>query len=234
MTALSLIDGQVTMSSLEIAKLTGKEHDNVLKDVRKVLDEAEIDAVKFNGIYKDSMNRDKPCFNLPRRECDLVVSGYSVKYRLAIIDRWHELEAMQSQPKTRLELAREQVALLENIERLEQERNYAIATKAEIGSRREATAMNTASQAVKLANKLSVELDRSKEYCTVKRMQMIHHGQQFNWRLLKSTGIEMGIEPIDVFDANYGTVKAYHIDVWREAYAIGLGETEALEVCSDA
>ncbi|MBD9361334.1 antA/AntB antirepressor family protein [Methylomonas fluvii] len=140
--------------------------------------------------------------------------------------------AAAAKPKTRLELAREQVALLEHIEHLEQERNHAIATKAEIGSRREATSMNTASQAVKLVNKLSVELDRSKAYCTIKRMQMIHHGQKFNWRLLKSAGIEMGMEPIDVFDANYGTVKAYHVDVWREAYAIGLDDAGMQEVYS--
>ena len=78
----------------------------------------------------------------------------------------------------------------------------------------------TASQAVKRANRLEAELDRSKEYATVKRMQMIHHGQPFNWRHLKSTAAEMNIPPIEVFDANYGKVKAYHADVWREAYAI--------------
>jgi prophage antirepressor-like protein len=124
-------------------------------------------------------------------------------------------------PKTALELAREQVALLEHIDKVERERDCAIATKAEIGSRREATAMNTASQERKRANRLEAELDRSKQYYSIKRMEMLHHGQKFNWRHLKSTGIEMGIEPIDIFDANYGTVKAYHIDVWREAYAIG-------------
>lgn len=105
-----------------------------------------------------------------------------------------------------------------------EQRDRAIATKAEIGSRREATAMSTASNAVRKAVKLEAELDQSKEYCTVKRMQMIHHGQKFNWRLLKSTAIEMELPAKDVFDANYGTVKAYHADVWAEAYAVSTGE----------
>ena len=93
-------------------------------------------------------------------------------------------------------------------------------TKAQIGARREATAMNTASQAVKKVHQLEVQLDKSKQYATVKRMEMLHHGQPFNWRLLKSAAAEMGIPAIDVFDANYGTVKAYHADVWREVYAV--------------
>lgn len=97
----------------------------------------------------------------------------------------------------------------------------AIATKAEIGSRREATAMNTASQAVKRANKLEIELDKSQEWSTIKRMEIIT-GLNFNWRLLKSAGKDLGIEPKDVFDPNFGTVKAYHADVWLEAYALDI------------
>ena len=90
-------DGQVkTMSSLEIAELCGKEHRNVMRDIRAVLEEAGIDALRFERIYLDARNRKKPCYHLPRFECDLVVSGYSVKYRAAIIKRWHELEAKEA------------------------------------------------------------------------------------------------------------------------------------------
>ena len=88
------LSGQAkTMSSMEIAKLTEKEHRNVMVDIRRILKEAEIDEQAFMHIYLDAYKREQPCYNLPRRECDLVVSGYSVKYRLAIIDRWQELEA---------------------------------------------------------------------------------------------------------------------------------------------
>jgi hypothetical protein len=55
-------------------------------------------------------------------------------------------------PKTFPEALRLAAAMME-------ERDEAIRTKAEIGSRREATAMNTASQATKRANQLEVELD---------------------------------------------------------------------------
>lgn len=113
---LELANTSKTMSSLEIAELTGKEHKEVLRDIRKILSEAEIDERSFALTYTDGANREQPCYNLPKRECDLVVSGYTVKYRLAIIDRWQELEAQQSKPKTRLELARENVALIEEIE----------------------------------------------------------------------------------------------------------------------
>jgi len=135
-------------------------------------------------------------------------------------DYFIECERRLAKPKTQLELAREQVALLERLEQIEIERDRAIATKAEIGSRREATAMNTASQAVKQANSLQIELDRSKEYATIKRMEMIYQGVKFDWRKLRSTGIEMGIESIAVFDQNYGTVRSYHRDVWAETYAV--------------
>jgi anti-repressor protein len=81
-----------TISSLEIASLTGKQHCHVLASIRSTLEAIGTDATVFKGSYTDSMNREKPCFNLPRRECDLLISGYSVKCRLAVIKRWYELE----------------------------------------------------------------------------------------------------------------------------------------------
>jgi len=92
---LQIANVSKTMSSLEIAKLTGKEHKNVLADIRMIFDEAGIRTADFSAVYKNQQGKEQPCFNLPRRECDLVISGYSIKYRLAIIERWQELEAKE-------------------------------------------------------------------------------------------------------------------------------------------
>lgn len=93
-----LIKSEKTMSSLEIAELTGKLHKHVLRDIRETLEAANIDAPKFGLVISSGLNAGKIShYELPRRECDLVVSGYSVPYRLAIIDRWQELES--NQPK---------------------------------------------------------------------------------------------------------------------------------------
>lgn len=64
-----------------------------MRDIRTVMEQAEIAARKFAHTYLDAQDKVQPCYYLPRFECDLVVSGYSVKYRLAIIDRWLELKA---------------------------------------------------------------------------------------------------------------------------------------------
>jgi len=88
-----------TISSLEIAQVTGKLHKNVMRDIKTTLEEAEIGGLSFERTYTDSQGKQRPCYHLPRFECDLVVSGYSVPYRASIIKKWYELEAQIAQPQ---------------------------------------------------------------------------------------------------------------------------------------
>lgn len=228
---LVLSNQSITMSSREIAELTGKRHDHVMRDIRAMLVDlhGENGLPNFGASYINEQNKEQPCFNLPKRESLILVSGYNVHMRATIIDRWQALEAQlaPSLPRSFAEALRLAADEAERAELAERQRDEAIATKALIGDKREATAMNTASQAVKKVQKLEIELDRAKEYATLKRMQMIHHGQPFNWRMLKAASIEMGIPAIEIFDANYGTVKAYHADVWREVYALDIEQGRA-------
>lgn len=223
-----IISKEISMTSRDIAELVGSRHDNVRVTIERLV-EKEIIALPAR---KEKPTAGRPSIEYVfsgkqgRRDSLIVVAQLCPEFTAKIVDRWQELEEQASTGLIAMpnfsnpaEAARAWAAQYEARQLAEQ-------TKAQIGHRREATAMNTASQAVKKANRLEIELDRSKDYATVKRMQMIHHGQPFNWRILKSTAAEMEIPPIDVFDQNYGTVKAYHADVWREAYAVEIEFTE--------
>jgi Rha family phage regulatory protein len=215
----------LTMSSVEVANITGKRHGDVLRDIENLLeqlneDNAELRSGFISSTYLAGNGKQEKCYQLSHDATVLLMTGYSIPMRVKLVERWRDLEEKHRKPKTALELAKEQVALLEHIESLEADLNHAIKTKAEIGSRREATAMATASAAIRKVNALEAELDKSKDYCTIKRMQMLYHGMEFNWRLLKQASNEIGIAIIDVFDQNYGKVNAYHREVWREVYAL--------------
>ena len=48
---LTSLQNTPTMSSREIAELCGERHDNVMADIRKMLDELDIYAPDFSGTY---------------------------------------------------------------------------------------------------------------------------------------------------------------------------------------
>ena len=124
-----------TMSSREIAELTGKRHAHVIRDIRAMLiglyGDEEVERLApeqyrnrhseyvrenadtiFSAIVGDEPNRvhlgrgfawhrDKrgyiTGFDLDRSHSITVVTGYNVKARKAIIDRWEELEGQLRQ-----------------------------------------------------------------------------------------------------------------------------------------
>jgi len=104
MNSLVKLDSILTMSSLEIAELTGKEHKNVMVDIREMLKSlnkavADFSATAFYEV--NNAKREREIFNLPKRETLILVSGYSVTMRAKIIDRWQALEALQA-PKFKI------------------------------------------------------------------------------------------------------------------------------------
>lgn len=97
MNALMRAGGEQTMSSREIAELTGKEHKNVIRDIRAMVDALQ-DGSDLSHVRETKDARGYTSeFHLPKRESLILVSGYDVHLRARIIDRWQELEA-QARP----------------------------------------------------------------------------------------------------------------------------------------
>lgn len=83
-----------SMSSREIAELTGKRHDHVVRDIEKMLHDLGEGLPKFGDTYTNEQNGQKyRCYNLPKNLTLALVSGYRADMRLKIIDRWLELES---------------------------------------------------------------------------------------------------------------------------------------------
>ena len=81
-----------TMSSREIADLTGKRHPDVKRDIQAMATELQEDVSSFAHIYLDSMNRQQTEYLLDREHTDCLLTGYSAAMRMAVIKRWRELE----------------------------------------------------------------------------------------------------------------------------------------------
>lgn len=83
----------LSMSSREIAELTGKRHDHVVRDIEKMLRDVGEGVPKFGGTYINSQNgQEYRCYNLPKNLTLTLIAGYRADLRLKIIDRWLELE----------------------------------------------------------------------------------------------------------------------------------------------
>lgn len=127
---------------------------------------------------------------------------------------------------TRMELL--QLAMESEQARLtaEAERDQAIATKALIGRKREATAMATAAAATKKARSLEEKLGFCSRHATVAAVE-----KETGAKLPKNAYVALrawckanGVTPAEVADERYGTVKAWPAGAWLFAFDIDLAE----------
>lgn len=87
------------MTSLEIAEVTGKEHKNVMRDIRNILEQG-VNQLNFELLeYKDAKGEMRPIYHLTPKGCLILASGYNAVLREKIIDRLFELEAKERQYK---------------------------------------------------------------------------------------------------------------------------------------
>ena len=95
---MNLANTNVTMSSRDIAELTGKNHADVLRDIRNMLESLGLGESSFADSYFNSQNKEQPMFRLPYDETICLLTGYDVKSRMAVIKRWQELETKAVPP----------------------------------------------------------------------------------------------------------------------------------------
>ena len=86
--------GAQRMTSLEIAEITGKPHNDVLKAIRK-MESAWSQVTKGNfslSNYQDATGRTLPCYSLTKTECLYIATKFNDEARAKLVIRWQQLE----------------------------------------------------------------------------------------------------------------------------------------------
>ncbi len=99
MTEINLYSEQ-TMSSREIAELTGKEHRNVLRDIDKLNEEYERMSLLRceQREYLNTRNQKMPEYVLTKIQTFDLMTGYRTDLRIKVNRRWEELEMIEQNP----------------------------------------------------------------------------------------------------------------------------------------
>lgn len=235
---LVVMDSKVVVSSRTVAEVFEKEHKNVLRDIQTL--GADEDFIKLNfepSTYCDRTGRTLPEFLITRDGFTLLAMGFTgvkaMKFKIAYIEAFNKMEEKLKNPyavkipQSFPEALRAYANECEQRALAEAQRDEAIRTKAWIGTRREATAMATASTEKRRAEVLAQEKEVLAEQV----------GDSTNWKTVKSikwipeyfaisTGMwsavgkrltalshELDFDIRHVEHSDYGTVNAYHVDV---------------------
>lgn len=90
-----------TISSIEVAEMVGKEHKNLMRDVRSYMTElAELKIEPGNffkeSTYKDANNQSRPCYNVTKKGCEFIAHKLTglkgTEFTAKYINRFHDME----------------------------------------------------------------------------------------------------------------------------------------------
>jgi hypothetical protein len=206
------------------------EHADFMKKAPEVLGK---DVGNFSDIYRDSYGRAQPAYRFPKREATLMAMSYSYALQAAVYDHMTALEAKAATPDLTTdegkllmiqELATKSLHLLADNKRIQLERDEAIRTKAQIGSKREATAMATAASAKREAARLKHELGFSARHATILQVE-VAVGGDFDFAPLRRWCKANEVTPQTVPDKRYPKgVKAWPAGAWADCYGVDLVE----------
>jgi phage regulator Rha-like protein len=97
-----------TMTSLEIAELTGKQHKNIMQAIRNMEPAWEkVQGLKFqlsSRTYQlpNGGTKEVPCYVLTKTECLYIATKFNDEARAKLVLRWQQLELAEQQRRQQL------------------------------------------------------------------------------------------------------------------------------------
>lgn len=119
MNELQILGNENIMTSLEIAELTGKEHNKILRDIRDEIEKLKKQGIRAEtifglGEYLDKNNQKRPMYNLTKEGVLQLAARYDAVVRFKLIEK-----ATKTREYTQKELLLMQLESIEKIEKLQ-------------------------------------------------------------------------------------------------------------------
>ena len=104
MMVTNIIKIEQTMTSLEIAELTGKQHKNIMQAIRNMEPAWEkVNGLKFQLVeYRDQKGELRPCYQLSKTECLYIATKFNDEARAKLVLRWEYLERQEQERQQQL------------------------------------------------------------------------------------------------------------------------------------
>ena len=100
----NIIKIEQTMTSLEIAELTGKQHKNIMQAIRNMEPAWEkVNGLKFQLVeYRDQKGEVRPCYQLTKTETLYIATKFNDEARAKLVLRWEYLERQEQERQQQL------------------------------------------------------------------------------------------------------------------------------------
>lgn len=143
---LSIIsqDGKLVVDSREVAEMVGKNHKELLRDIRGYVEILEKSTERnfalseffLSSDYKDPTGRTLPCYLLTRKGCDMVANKMTgekgVLFTAAYVTRFeemeHKLEEERQKSLSPLQMLRLQLEAMEKMEQRQSQQEQRVET----------------------------------------------------------------------------------------------------------
>lgn len=98
---MPLLEKEHTITSLEVAEMIGKEHYDLLKDIRRYCEQFSLGKIPLSDFFEESTYRtdrgkEYPCYKVTLKGCEFIANKLTgqkgTEFTARYINRFHNME----------------------------------------------------------------------------------------------------------------------------------------------
>lgn len=208
-----VVKDKVFTNSLQIAEVFGKEHKNIIRDI-KALPRDEFNRLNFEPVeYKDTKGELRPCYNLTRDGFCLLVMSFTgekaYKFKIAYINAFNKMEAILKEPMSEIDILIKQAELLKE----NQQKMKALEAKTDELHKEQLKARNNINRILANDKELTVIA-----YASLNGIKANSYNAAIIGKKAAKLSREQGICTGSTIDKRFGKVNTYDTDILKQVF----------------